>query len=134
MGGRVIQLRGSEIGAADMDGRTLSVRFAPALVLRSEGVPGVDVSTLWAQVALLCFQDGEIDGEFPSFPARLAGGTITVNRLSYVDMIPAPLDSAGYIRLVLNFVGATPDLTIVGTSATLELLEHGKYLQHLPPA
>lgn len=134
MGGSVIQLRGSKIEAVDTTNRTINVRFSPALVVRSEGVPGVDASTLWTQAATMAFHDGEIEGDFPSFPATLTGGRITVNRLSYVDMIPIPLDSAGFLRLLLTFVGAQRELAIVGISATLELLGHAKYIEHLPPA
>lgn len=134
MGGSVIQLRDSEIDALDTDERGVSIRFAPAFVVKSEGVPGVDASTLWTQAAVLTFEDGEIEGDLPPLPGRLAGGKITVNRLSYVDMIPTPLDSAGFIRLALNFVEAQREIAVVGTSVSLELLGHGKYIKHLPPA
>lgn len=133
MGGRVIQLRGSQIEAVTTDKPVINVRFAPALLVKSEGVPGVDASTLWRQAAVLAFRNGEIEGELPSFPARLAGGKITVNRVSYVDMIPTPLDSAGFIQLVLSFVEAQRELAIVGTGASLELLGQGKYIEHLAP-
>ena len=134
MGGSVIQLQGSQLEAVQTNEGIISVRFAPARVVKSEGVPGVDASTLWTQAATMAFQDGELEGEFPSFPAILTGWKITVNRLSYVDMIPIPLDSAGFLRLLLTFVGAQRELAIVGISASLELLGHAKYIEHLPPA
>jgi hypothetical protein len=134
MGGSVIQLQSSQIEAVATDELAISARFAPAMLVKSEGVPGVDASTLWRQAAVLSFQNGEIEGELPSFPARLAGGKLTVNRVSYVDMIPIPLDSAGFIQLVLNFVEAQGELAIIGTGATLELVGPGQYIQHLPAA
>lgn len=134
MGGSVIQLQGSQLEAVQTNEGIISVRFAPARVVKSEGVPGVDASTLWTQAATMAFQDGELEGEFLSFPAILTGGKITINRLSYVDMIPIPLDSAGFLRLLLTFVEARRELAIVGSSASLELLGHAKYIKHLPPA
>lgn len=134
MGSSVIQLPGSELEAVETEEQAVNVRFAPALVVKSEGVPGVDASTLWTQSAVIAFQEGEIEGELPSLPVKLAGGKITVNRLSYVDMIPTPLDSAGFVRLVLTFVEAPQEVAVVGISACLRLLGHGKYVEHLPPA
>jgi hypothetical protein len=133
MGGSVIKLQGSQLEALDIDGETVNVRFAPALVIKSEGVPGVDASTLWTQAAALVFKDAEIEGDSPPFPATLSGGKITVNRLSYVDMIPIPLDSAGLIRLRLTLVEAQREIVIVGNSVSLQLSGHGKYVEHLPP-
>jgi hypothetical protein len=49
-------------------------------------------------------------------------------------MMPTPLDSAGYMRLDLTFVEAPRELAIFGTDARLELLGHGKYIEHVPAA
>ncbi|MGF1614478.1 MAG: hypothetical protein ACFCVA_11375 [Gammaproteobacteria bacterium] len=134
MGGSIIQIPGSQIEAIDTHEASISVRFAPALIVKSEGVPGVDASTLWKQGSVLVFQDGEIEGELTALPATLAGGKFTANCLSYVDMIPLPLDSAGSIRLVITFVDRQEQFAISGSHVRLTLLGHAQYVEHLPPA
>lgn len=129
----VLQLRDSEVDALENVGSAVRIRFSPALVLKSEGVPGVDASTLWHQSALLTIKEGEIEGQRVSLPRRLAGGRITVNRLSYVDLLPIPLGSTGFVQLVLTFDAPQQHVIIAGTSANLDLLGHGKYIEHLAP-
>lgn len=130
MGGSVIQLTDCNIAAIDTTADAVLVRFLPAQVIKSQGVPGVDASTRWTQSAIMTFNDAEIEGKRPNLPAVVAGGKITVNRLSYVDMIPIPLEAAGFIRLVMRFGDA--ELAISGTAVKLELFGHGRYIEHIP--
>lgn len=133
MGRSLIQLSESTIGSIAQTEGTIAISFSPAHVLKSEGIPGVDASTQWTQSAQLTFQEAQIVGELPALPAAIASGRITVNNMGYVDMIPAPLESAGLIRLSLEITESVAKVMITGTEVKLELQGYGKYIQHIPP-
>jgi hypothetical protein len=134
MGGSIVQLNDSTLGALTHSGATVVVSLRTAYLLKSEGVPGVDVSTRWSQAVDLTFQEAEILGDLPDLPAVIQAGRITINSVGYVDMLPVPLNSAGWIRLVLEFQGTGEPLTIIGTEIQLALQGLAKYLAHVPAA
>ena len=134
MGGSVVQLAESIISSVMRDERDVVVKFSPAFVIRSEGVPGVDASTRWTQGVTLRFGNGETEGEVPELPAAIVAGRIAINNVSYLDMIPMPLESAGRITLELELVGDGVKLALTGETVKLELLDDAKYIEHIAPA
>ena len=132
MSASILQLNDSIVSDLSRSGDTAVLRFSPACILKSEGVPGVDASTRWNQTAELRFGEGEIEGEWRAFPLTVEGGRISVNNMTYVDIVPVPLESAGHMKLVLSIRGADSGLVITGSDVRLDLIGDGQYVEHLP--
>lgn len=132
MGGKVIQIDGSTVESVVQQGDKVVVHFVPAYVIQSEGIPGIDASTRWTQSVTIGFAEAEVEGTYPEFPAIAISGKISINRVAYIDTIPIPLHSAGLVQLTLLFAARKDPLMITGTEVALELLGHGKYIEHLP--
>lgn len=129
-----MQLADSTVGSISEEKRSLVVHFAPAHVIKSEGVPAVDASTLWKQDVDLVFGGGDIKGIAPDLPVVIKTGKIAINNMSYIDLMPVPLESAGFIALELEFVRDATKLRITGSDVKLDLLGNAKYIQHIPTA
>ncbi len=131
MAGTVLQLQGSSVAAVEThrDGG-ISVRFAPAMVVKSEGIPRVDASTLWTQSGELVIGEGEIDGRVPAFPALLRDGSMEATGLKYVGVIPVPLDNLGYAQLKLVFEDGA-EVTVTGVNGKLGMEDTPKYVKHM---
>lgn len=129
----VIQLTGSTLAEATTDAENVCLTLAPGRLLKSQGVAGVDATTLWDQVARLEFTAEEAPGDWPALPARVTGGRIRVNSMTYVDMVPVPLESAGLIRLEVDVEGAAETVVLEAEEVKLVLAGDAHYLQHLDP-
>ena len=131
MAGTIIQLQGSMVTSitTNRDG-AVSVQFGPAMIVKSEGIPQVDASTLWTQSGELVIVEANIEGECFALPARLSGGSVEAGGLKYVGMLPVPLESPGYAQLKLVFDGGS-EVTITGAGARLEMASLPKYVKHI---
>lgn len=127
----VIQLTGSTLADATADADTVCLTLAPGRLLKSQGVAGVDATTLWDQVVRLEFTAAEPPGNWPALPAAVEGGRIRVNSMTYVDMVPVPLESAGLIRLELYVAGAADTVVVQAEEVKLVLAGDAHYLRHL---
>lgn len=108
------------------------VRFSPAWVVQSEGIPGVDSSTLWTQSVELVIEACEMEGATPELPARLTGGSVEAGGYRHIDMLPVPLESEGYLALSLIF-SSGETVALRGAGGRLALEGHPKYVRHLEP-
>ena len=132
MTGTIVQLHDSTIVSVAVDpDEEARLRFSPAMIVKSQGIPRVDASTLWSQSGDLVIGEAEIEGELPAFPARVQDGSIEAGGLKYMDMIPVPIDTVGYAQLRLSFAEGGSHLVITGTSARLEMEDIPKYLEHI---
>lgn len=132
MSGSIVQLHDSTVDSIGQgDGGSIEVRFSIAFVVKSEGIPVADPSTLWTQAATLFIEDAEIDGEPPDLPGALTGGSIETGGFKYMDMLPIPLDTYGYTRLSLSVQGSDRELAINGAGARLDLIGHARYVRHM---
>ena len=131
MAGTVLQLQSSSVAAieAHRDGG-ISVRFAPAMIVKSEGIPRVDASTLWTQSGELVIGEGRIEGRVPAFPARLSDGSMEATGLKFMGVIPVPLDNLGYAQLKLIFEDGA-EVTVTGVNGKLGMEDTPKYVKHL---
>ena len=131
MAGTILQLQGSAVASivTSPDG-WIGVRFDPAMIVKSEGIPQVDASTLWTQAGELVIGEAEIDGEPSELPAQLEGGSMEAAGLKYVGMSPVPLDSLGYAQLRLEFKGGA-QMAVTGANARLEMEGTPKYVKHI---
>lgn len=133
MSGSVVHIPGTRVAAVEhADGDRIRVVFAPARVVKSEGIPLADASTLWVQGGALEVADAEMQGRAPVLPADVEGGSIETAGIKYVDALPLPLNNPGFAELRLRF-GDGRELVVVGTGVTMEMDGNPKYVRHLDP-
>ena len=131
MVGTVLQLHGSSVAAiATGDDGEVSVRFAPAMIVKSEGIPRVDASTLWTQSGELVIGEGQLEGTLPALPALLSDGSMEAAGLKYIGVIPIPLGSLGHAELKLTFEDGA-ELTVTGADAKLGMEDTPRYVKHI---
>ncbi len=134
----IIRLNGSGIESVQVDkDDTAHVRFAPALIVKSQGIAGVDPSTLWEQQAELTIREAEVTGLAAALPSVAAGGSIEAGGFKYLDMVPLPMDEApGFAELRLRF--AQGEVVVTGQSARIVMEGQARYVEHIretqPPA
>lgn len=132
MTGSVLQFPDSTVESitSRADG-SVAVRFNRAFLVKSEGIPYADASTLWTQAGELVVEDAELRGEAPQLPARLTGGSIEFNGYKFLDMVQIPLAAEGYAELTIRFDGQAEALVVSGSGARLLLDDIAKYVKHM---
>lgn len=127
----IIQFSHSTVTDISLQGDLATVRFDPAMVVKSEDIPLVDASTLWTQAGGITIQEAETEGQIPELPVVLTGGSLEARGYKTVDMIQMPLeDVQGYVELVLEFPqGGT--FSVKGTVVSLAMDDVPKYVRHL---
>jgi hypothetical protein len=134
----IIRLNGSGIESVQVDrDDTAHVRFAPALIVKSQGIAGVDPSTLWEQRAELTIREAEVTGAAPALPLVAASGSMEAGGFKYLDMVPLPMDDVpGFAELRVRF--AEGEVVVTGQSARVALEGQARYVEHIretqPPA
>jgi len=109
----------------------VQVRFAPAMIVKSQGIPLVDASTLWIQSGALVIEDAQIEGDLPVFPAVVKTGSMEAGGIKYVGSSQLPLDTQGYAQLTLSFGGEEHPVVITGGGARLDMEDIPKYVEHI---
>jgi hypothetical protein len=126
----IITLKGSTVETLARgrdDGLTL--RLAPALILKSQGIAGVDPSTRWAQEGEIRIAEADTEGVLPELPALSTGGSIECGGYRYIDMVPLPLDLPGYVELRLRF--GDREWVARGQDPRVALEGQARYLEHV---
>lgn len=132
MSGTILQLDGSTVVSVSLNAdEEARVRFEPGMVVKSQGIPRVDASTLWRQSGELVIPEAEMAGEPPPLPATVQDGSMETGGLRYMDMVPVPLDNVGYAELRLSFGAGVSELVIKGAGARLEMEDIPKYIKHI---
>ncbi len=119
MAGTILQLQGSAVASIvnSPDG-WIGVRFDPAMIVKSEGIPQVDASTLWTQAGELVIGEAEIDGE-PSSCAGSCGGSPSISA-SLITSSPAWVH-----RVLASTWGMPSDFTIMAGPRRTPILPSG---------
>jgi hypothetical protein len=132
MSGSILRFKDSVVADIEIDDDTAVFRFEPAMIVKSEGIPGVDPSTLWRQSATLTLsEEVEREGDLAEFPMTLTEGTlITVNGTTFADHCPIPLRTSGFVEIELKVAGES-NLILRAERVRLELLDAPKYVKHL---
>ncbi|MCU0935116.1 MAG: hypothetical protein MUF66_03360 [Gammaproteobacteria bacterium] len=134
----IIRLNGSGVESIRIDREdTVRVRFAPALIVKSQGIAGVDPSTLWEQGAELTIRDSEVASLAAALPSVATGGSMEAGGFKYLDMVPLPMEGVpGFAELRLRF--AEGEVVVTGQSARIVLEGQARYVEHIretqPPA
>lgn len=127
----IIRLNGSAVESVRVDpDDTAQIRFAPAVIVKSQGIAGVDSSTRWEQVAELTIREAEVTGAVAALPAVAAGGSMEAGGFKYLDMIPLPMDHVpGFAELRLRF--GDGEVVLTGQSAQVVLEGQARYVEHV---
>lgn len=129
--GTILQLRDSTVEAITTDGDRVQVHFAPGMIVKSQGIPLVDASTLWTQSGELVIQEAQIEGDLPALPAVVETGSMEAGGVKYIGSAPLPLDTLGYAQLTLSFGGEDTQVVITGGGARLDMEDIPKYVEHI---
>lgn len=127
----IIRLNGSGIESIQIDrDDTARVRFSPALIVKSQGIAGVDSSTLWEQRAELTIREAEVAGSATALPAFAAGGSMEAGGFKYLDMIPLPMDDVqGFAELRVRL--GDGEVVVTGQLAGVVLEGQPRYVEHI---
>jgi hypothetical protein len=127
----IINLDGSAVESVRLDGEdSAHVRFAPAVIIKSQGIAGVDASTRWAQIAVLTIREAQVTGEVSLLPATAAGGSMECGGFKYLDMIPLPIGEVpGFAELRVRLAGG--NLVVTGEDPRVALEGQAHYLEHV---
>ena len=130
-GNAAIELHDSTVAAIHRDGGVLAIEFSFAYVHRSEGIPGVDAGTGWAQQAVMVLSGCQFSGELPRFPCSLSGGSVHAGGEVYGGVIPVPLVYVGDTRVCLSFEDGS-EVQITANELRLDAIGGSTYLEAFP--
>lgn len=127
-----IELSGSTIESIRVEGDTVTVRFSPALIIKT--ISGSAERTRWRQSGELVFTDAVLEETPPDTPAVCAGGDVGQSVFTYRDMIPLPFEGRGRANCNLRFNGTDLHLKVVGEAVILNMEDRPYYIEHIRPA
>lgn len=125
---RVIRFAESVWSAATVQADTLLLRLEPCYGLQSEGIPGVDTTTLWVHVVELTLTEAEWT-DLPDLPVTLTGAEVRDPPHLYRAHLPLPYQSRGALRFTLQ-LDSGASWVVQARAANLRVLS-GRYLHHL---
>lgn len=128
---RVIRFAESVLLAATAAADTLTLQFDPCYGLQSEGIPGVDRTTLWLHTVELVLTEAEWT-DWPEFPLTLTGAEIRDPPHLYRAHLPLPYQSRGALQFTFHF-GESASWRVSARTAVMHVLSK-RYLRHLEPA
>lgn len=110
-----IELHDSILGAVVRDGTDLIVRFTPAYVHRSEGLPGHDPGSGWSAEVTMRIGNGAARPVGVTLPAAISDGTVTLGDRTLSNLVPLPLRAGDRVRMVL-MLASGEELELTGSS------------------
>lgn len=123
----IVQLNDSTLKSIHQEGDKLYLELSPAFVVKS--IPDSQ-DTLWRQSGRIVLTEAEMEGELADTPATIATTRIRLNQYAYVDMLPIPSESPGYIEIKLSTDNGD-QVSIQAEYLLLELDDVAKYIRHL---
>lgn len=126
-----IELSGSTIESIRVEGGTVTVRFSPALIIKT--LSGSVERTRWRQSGELVFTDATLEEAPAETPAVCAGGDVGQSVYTYRDMIPLPFEGRGRANCDLRFEGTERHLKVVGEAVKLNMEDRPYYIEHIRP-
>lgn len=124
-----IQLNDSTVGPLTLEQDKLTVELPYAYVIKT--VAGSE-STLWHQTGRLYIDKVDIDqAHLLDAEATIETARLQVNQFTYLDMLPEPLESPGYIELKIKLKDHDEELSARGEYVLLEMDGDAKYIRHM---
>lgn len=128
MSNKAIELHDSTISSVQEEQGRLEILFDSAYIHESNGRPGVDDGTGWAQTAKFVFDSPVVTGKWPAFPACIRSGTLEVGQTIYDNVIPLPLKSCEAAKLSFTFLSKEA-VVISANGINGELAGNAKYIE-----
>ncbi len=98
---RALEFHDSTLASIKIQGEDVLLRFAPAYVHESKGMPGIDRGIGLAQEVEVCIQSGTITTSIPKMPIDVTDGILVFRGKDQRALISVPLLLQGPIRLEL---------------------------------
>lgn len=131
MSKRILKFPDSVLHSISNEGEQTLLRFEPMRVVKAEGVPDVDPSTLWDQTVEFKLLEAEIEINNSDLPRKIASGMIEINGMTYVDIVPVPLSTPGYIEIELSDEAGQRFLLVRAERIDIELIGLDSYIEHI---
>ncbi len=130
MSKRILKFPESVLHSIIRDGDHTHLRFEPMRVVKAEGVPDVDPSTLWDQTVEFKLLEADIEINSSDLPCKIASGMIEINGMTYVDIIPVPLSTPGTIEIELSDETGARFFLVRAERIDIELIGLDSYIKH----
>lgn len=122
-----IELHDSEIVSVELAGTRLVVKFDPAYVHKSEGVPGVSNGEGWVQNAEAVIE-GAVIVSGDEISGEVWDGHLLCDNLRLDNVVGVPFSFEGRVVFVVEFMSGKK-LEITGSSIQIRTTSHGKYVE-----
>jgi hypothetical protein len=127
----IIELHDSRLIEIVSCGSSVVVRFGPAYVHRSALRPGFDPGSVWTQDFDLIVEEAVLESGFTELPCDLDGGSLSVGKDIFENIVPNPLDVHGDIRFsATNLVGES--FVMSGTRIVVRPVGEARYVEQFP--
>jgi hypothetical protein len=97
-----LEIHDSNLAGIELAGRDAVRHVHAAYIHRSEGRPGIDAGSGWAQDIDLTIFEAVVESLPSGFPRALAGGTLSVGQAAWDNLIPLPLAVSGVVSLSMD--------------------------------
>jgi hypothetical protein len=123
-----LELHDSEVSASVLDGTSLRIAIALALVHVSENRPGIDSGNVYTQSAEVLIANARVKTPLSSCIGKISDGHMDIEAERFL-MLPLPFDKSTAVHLKLIFANGE-ELEVSGTS--IQVTRHGepKFLEH----
>jgi hypothetical protein len=126
-----VEFHDSDIASIEIAGAVVAIRFDQAYVHRSDGVPGRDSGSGWAQAAILILSGVVPFEHVLQTSGTLTDGTVRLGEQEYRDLIPVPLSYSGDTSLSLCFDNGFK-VQFRGSSLDFQLVSDPIYIEECP--
>lgn len=118
----------SEVSLVEVSGGELVVRFSAACIHVSEGLPGVNHGSVYAQAVQLSVVGPEVSGTLSGCLGKVSEGELSIEGQPR-SMVPVPFEYTGRVALAIVFANGSA-FTAVGSA--VRVLRHGeaRFVEH----
>jgi len=127
-----IEIHDSKVADITYQDNTVVVHFLAAYLHKSEGRPGYDRGTGWAQEGFLIFDQASVNGKFPEWPCDLMDGELILGSQRHDNSIAVPLEFKGptVLHLICDCVHK---VTVTSLGARLKLVGNPRFVDEFIP-
>lgn len=126
-----IELHDTRLGSiGELEDASVIVRFTPAYIHRSVGLPGTDDGFGEAQDCTLVFSFGRIEGEIGELPTYVYSGELCICEALYQNLIDLPIDMRDApVVLTLFLAHDNRKVEVLGRGLVIHLDGEARYVE-----
>jgi hypothetical protein len=110
------------------------LRFHPAYIHRSKGIPGVDAGEGFTQDLKIVVDGAKIKGSARELPAEIADGSITVGDVRISNVAPVPFYEKQKVYLTMRPSSGAAGIEIEGSSIEIRTIGEALFVESFPGA